>query len=176
MINQKTPPWMERIRDELGVTEANGLSDNGRILEYFKSLGPYYREIEWKDSDNWCAALINWSLEQVGIPGTNSPAAIDFMRYGRPLKKPRKGCIAVFWRYNPESWESHVGLVNQIYNYDIEILGGNQDNKVCYKWMPEYKLRGYRWPYVTKIMKASLQRGFYRWQLKPSYQLLPKLA
>jgi len=161
MKNQKSPFWLKNFEREIGVTEVPGPEDNPRILEYFKSLYPNFEQANWHDSDSWCAVSLNFIFEQSGIEGTNSPAAIDFLKWGRSLKKPRKGCVAVLWRVDPSGWESHVGLVVDEKPDEILLLGGNQDDAVSLKWFTKNKVRknGYRWPIVTDINSAIKRRG-----------------
>ena len=159
-MNGKSPFWLKNFEREIGVTEVPGPEDNPRILEYFKSLYPQDGTV-WHDSDAWCAVQANFVLKRSGLPGTDSPAAIAFEKYGRPLKKPRKGCIGVYSR-GGESWMRHVGLVVDENKTQDLLLAGNQDNETSLVWIDKKKNTTYRWPLAIEIVNAIKRRGYIR--------------
>lgn len=112
---------------ELGQREKSGPDHNPRILEYLRStqmLNP-----PQNDETDWSSAFIHWVLKQAGITGTGSLLNRSWMTWGSSSDlKP--GCVAVFWRENPESVYGHAGfLVNvQADGTKLAILGGNQNN------------------------------------------------
>lgn len=137
------PPWMAVARRELGTAEVLGPGNNPRIVEYHRAtqLGAS------DDSVAWCSAFVNWVMQEVGLEGTNSPAARSWMRWGDPLLDPVPGCIAVFWRGSRDGWQGHVGFyVRDLDGDNVEVLGGNQSDKVCVAPQSKARLLGYRWP------------------------------
>lgn len=93
----------------------------------------------------WCAGFVNAIEKQCSRPGTGKLTARSYLKYGTPVSEPKLGDIVVFKRGN-SSWQGHVGYyISQDIN-GILVLGGNQSNKVCYKYYPKDSLLGYRRP------------------------------
>jgi uncharacterized protein (TIGR02594 family) len=93
----------------------------------------------------WCAAFVNAIEKRCGRTGTGKLNARSYLHYGTPTATPKLGDIAVFKRGN-SSWEGHVGYYIFQDDNGILVLGGNQSNKVCYKYYPKAALLGYRKP------------------------------
>ena len=124
---------------ETGVTEIPGPKSNERIDEYHKSCGYSHR-----DDVPWCSSFVNWCLEKAGIKGTKNPMARSWLNWGYPVDEPKKGDVVIFWRNSPDSSSGHVGFYVNKYGDLIEVLGGNQGNKVSYAYYSESRLLGYR--------------------------------
>lgn len=93
----------------------------------------------------WCAGFVN-SIERLcGRKGIDTLLARHYLKYGVPISNPLPGDIAVFKRGN-SSWQGHVAYFISKDNKGILVLGGNQSNKVCYKYYPASSLLGYRRP------------------------------
>ena len=93
----------------------------------------------------WCAGFVNAIEKQCGRKGTDALNARSYLKYGTPVTTPQLGDIVVFKRGN-SSWEGHVGYYMSQSDSGILVLGGNQSNKVCYKYYPKASLLGYRRP------------------------------
>lgn len=93
----------------------------------------------------WCAGFVNAIEKRCGRSGTGQLNARSYLKYGTPVTIPQLGDIVVFKRGN-SSWEGHVGYFVSQDNNGILVLGGNQSNKVCYKYYPTASLLGYRRP------------------------------
>ena len=134
--------WMGIARSQAALparerTEWPDPEENPRILGYFRSA-PWF-EPGGGDETDWCAAFVNWALEQAGFVGTNHPGARSFFWNRQSqfvsLDAPAFGCIAVR-RYAPftdPSWPTgpgHVGLVVSWTRTTLRLLGGNQDKTV----------------------------------------------
>jgi len=91
----------------------------------------------------WCAGFVNAVENRCGRSGTNKLNARSYLKYGATTDTPQLGDIVVFKRGN-SSWEGHVGYFMQRDENGILVLGGNQSNKVCYKYYPIASLLGYR--------------------------------
>lgn len=85
----------------------------------------------------WCAAMVNACERKAGFKGTGSNLARSFERYGTEveggIKNAKYGDILVFKRGNT-SWQGHVCYFVKPYTEGfLEVIGGNQTDKVCYQ-------------------------------------------
>lgn len=119
--------YMDIASNEIGIAEMLGKQNNPRIVEYFTATN--YKATD--DETPWCAAFVNWCLMKAGVAGTKSAAALSFKDWGKETKIPKVGDIAVIDR---GGGKGHVGFVFGFEVRDgveyIQLLGGNQDNKV----------------------------------------------
>ena len=136
-------PWLKFARGEIGQAEIPGPKNNPVILSYYAKAG--FPQIN-DEATPWCAGFANWALESAGVPGSKSLAAREFLNWGKPVTKPYPGCVAVLWRDNPQSWTGHTGFYVGETATHIQILGGNQNNRVCIQAHPKNQLLGYREP------------------------------
>lgn len=85
------------------------------------------------DEVAWCSSFVNYCVEKSGRVGTDSKAARSWLSWGAEVPKAdwREGDIVVFWRVAPTSWEGHVGFLVDATGPRPEILGGNQNNRLC---------------------------------------------
>lgn len=92
---------------------------------------------------SWCAGFVN-SIERLcNREGTGKLLARSFLNYGKRTDFPKAGDIVVFKR-GKLSWQGHVGYYIKEDASGVLVLGGNQNNKVCYKYYPKNKVLGYR--------------------------------
>ena len=136
--------WLEIAQGELGINERD---NKDRIREYFIETGM----LEYWEYDkvvDWCSIFGNFCLMKDFYPGTGSPAAISFLKYGIKLDEPREGCGVVLARINPLDWRSHFGFFLDMDKVRIKLLGGNQGNSVSKAWYLKARIRknGLRWP------------------------------
>lgn len=132
---------MPIARGELGQKEVAGPGDNSRIAEYLASttIGePYNRN----DETPWCSAFVNWCIERAGLRGTRSALARSWLEWGREIREPVPGCIAVFTREGG----GHVAFYLGRSGDNIYVLGGNQSNAVTEAAYAASRLLGYRLP------------------------------
>lgn len=128
---------------EYGVTEVVGDHHNSRILTYFKEIGH-----SWVTTDEtaWCSAYANWVALKAGCARSGKLTARSWLTVGKKIASPALGSVVVFWRESKSSWKGHVGFFigfSQDGNY-VYVLGGNQNNMVCIKAYPIYRVLGYR--------------------------------
>jgi uncharacterized protein (TIGR02594 family) len=146
------PKWLDLARREIGTKEIAGASDNPRIMQYYADAG--FPDID-HDETAWCAAFVNAMLKRSGLVGTRSLAARSFETYGKKLAEPKVGAIAVFPRGSPKGWQGHVGIVAQIGENTVSLLGGNQADQVCFKVYAKDRAIAWRWPVMSEPKKAS---------------------
>ena len=136
-----TPTWFDVAKKEIGVKEKRG-GENPRIIEYHSTTTLSADE----DEVSWCSSFVNWCFKQVNIKGTNNAAARSWLNWGTELKEPKQGCVVIYWRVAPDSWQGHVGFVDRVEAGKVYTLGGNQGDAVSIKSFPKSQVLGYRWP------------------------------
>jgi uncharacterized protein (TIGR02594 family) len=115
----------EIAKAELGTTEVPGTQNNPRILEYHATTTLKATT----DEVPWCSSFVNWCCVQAGIKGTNSAAARSWLKWGKQLKQPVEGCVAVFKRGSDPA-AGHVAFFVKQDGDFIYVLGGNQGGTV----------------------------------------------
>ena len=126
---------------ELGVQEHIGIAHNPRILEYHQATSLKASS----DEIPWCASFVNWCLQEAGVRGTNSASARSFLDWGHDvlLEDAKQGDIVIFSRgSNPRL--GHVGFYAGRTATTINVLGGNQSNRVSLAAYPISKLLSLR--------------------------------
>jgi len=140
---QPFPLWLEIAAKELGQKELFGRgASNKRIIEYHAATTLKATE----DEVPWCASFTNWCLNQAGVEGTKSAAAMSFAGYGARCN-PTLGAIAVVRFENQGSGSgAHVGFLWYTDKDKLIILGGNQQDSVNLTSFRRDRLISYRWP------------------------------
>lgn len=146
------PKWLELARAEIGTHEVKGSEDNPSIMAYYRDAG--FPEIK-SEAVSWCAGFTGAMLERSGVPSAKTLSARDYLTWGKKLDKPQLGCVCVFSRGDPRSWQGHVGFWLGEQNGKIELLGGNQADGVSITHMPKSRLLGYRWPVTATNSRTN---------------------
>lgn len=150
------PQWLKIARQDLGIREIAGPASNPEIMRYWAAC-----DYDPPDGDEtaWCSAAANHWMQKAGVPGTRLPNARSWERWGSELNRPQLGCIVVFWRGSPTSWQGHVALyIGPGKPGYIKVLGGNQSNGVSVAEYAETQVVGYRWPTTggnSRTLKAQ---------------------
>ncbi|CCN35597.1 conserved hypothetical protein [Vibrio nigripulchritudo SO65] len=128
--------------------EIKGPKHNPRIIEYHSTTTLKAQS----DETPWCSSFVNWVMIKSGYKGTNSAAAISWMKWGQKVAST-PGAIVVI--YNASAANSnltrsgnHVGFLISENDQYFEILGGNQRDQVKVSFYPKrkWKALGYRLP------------------------------
>jgi uncharacterized protein (TIGR02594 family) len=137
------PLWLRLAFAERGVKEAPGEADNRRVQAYYRDAGhPEVRH----DSVPWCAAFVGAMLKRAGIAPSGSLAARSYLDWGNAIAEPVPGCVTVLSR-GSSSWQGHVGFyVKDLGGGRIQLLGGNQSDRVSLAAFPKARVLGYRLP------------------------------
>lgn len=136
---------VDYARDDLGTKEWRS-GHNPKVVRYFSDVGH-----DWVKDDEtaWCAAFVGAMLKKAGIPHTGKLNARSYLDWGDPvtIDDAREGDVVVFPRGNPNGWRGHVGFVVAMHDHTIEVIGGNQSDKVTIATYPIGKILGIRrWP------------------------------
>jgi uncharacterized protein (TIGR02594 family) len=147
------PPWLKLalLEQAKGVREIPGPEHEKRIIEYHKTTTLRGQA----DEIPWCSSFVNWCIVKCGlcIAGTDSARARGWLAWGTPLLIPPIGAITVLRRGGAGQpgpsvidAKGHVGFYIGQEGSKVQILGGNQSNKVCTKNYSAGLVLGYRWP------------------------------
>jgi len=147
---QSTPPWLHiaEAYESMKIVEIPGAAAHPMILKFFTHTSMAGTKAALDDATAWCSAFACTCMEEAGFKSPHSAAARDWLKWGTPLDKPKRGCVVVFDRHddkNPNA--AHVAFYMADYSADkLLVLGGNQLNKVCALPHEKEKVLGYRWP------------------------------
>lgn len=134
------PVWIQVAKREIGVREVRG-GENPRIIEYHSKTSLKATE----DEVPWCSSFVNWVCWKCELERSGSAAARSWLGYGKRLPGFRKYAIVVLRRGN-SSWQGHVGFAMADLGNRIQVLGGNQADKVGYANYPKSDVLSYLWP------------------------------
>lgn len=115
---------------QFDVSEIPGIEDNETIKKYFTETNETFIS---EEISHWCAVFMKWCAEKAGykLPkNLNLLRAKNWQHIGEEITDPALGDICVFWRLTPTSGFGHVGLYINETEFFINLLGGNQNNKV----------------------------------------------
>lgn len=91
----------------------------------------------------WCADFMNLILKKSGRPTTGSRMARSFTKYGKRVKKPSVGVIAVLSRGRSRK-AGHVGVVTGLDKKgNLILLSGNHGGKVGIGKYPRNRVIAY---------------------------------
>jgi uncharacterized protein (TIGR02594 family) len=140
-------PWFKQALADLerDVREIKGSGDNPRIVEYHHSTD-LDKNAAKEDETSWCSSFVNFCMQQAGVERTKSALARSWLKWGQELDKPIKGCVVVFERPEGGPKAGHVGFFVAEDGNNLQILGGNQGDRVCIKPQPKSRKLAYRWP------------------------------
>ena len=160
--------WMEIAKNFLGQAEVKGTRHNPKIIAMLEEMGKFSQENKawWRDDETpWCGLFVGYCIGKAGrwvVPQWYRALAWTDNRQ-RELKTPAYGAIAVRSR----SGGGHVGFVAGINKQNkIVILGGNQNDRVCYMSDDASRYR-YFWAshYIDGEVLEGRPAGF-RYQLE----------
>ena len=123
MTYENNTPWIDVAVEEMNK-DISETGDNPEILKYFDYTQLKGTLASQTDKTAWCAAFVNFCLENSGIEGSNHAAVYTFKTWGQSYSIPQFGSIAIM-NY------SHVGfVVGRNKDGRLIILGGNQNDAV----------------------------------------------
>lgn len=139
-------PWIRAALEEMGQAEVPGPKHNKRILEYHSTTSLQAEQ----DEVPWCSSFVNWCFKRALIRGTGKANARSWLTWGYPMEKPVVGCVVILSR-GTNHLQGHVGFFWQEDDATVTVLGGNQNNRVCFKKYPRENVLGYRWPFRVLV-------------------------
>ncbi len=150
---QIRPIDVARAEMKLNVAEVRGRQNNPRIVMYHQTTEGGAAP----DETPWCSSFANYCVERAGLQGTNSKRALSWHehQWGREVTpKPLEGDIVVFRRQSPKNSGGHVGFFIGGDESTIQVLGGNQGNRINISSFPKDGMSG-----ETHYKLLSVRRG-----------------
>ena len=124
-----------------GITEVAGRGSNGTIAKWIARIERKYpTDLTQDDSTySWCGVFVgNVVLELADLgddiqqPPSYCQRASEWKKWGRPVKSPQRGDIAIF----PRKGGNHVTIVSRVAGDKVVCCGGNQSDTVCLATYP----------------------------------------
>jgi uncharacterized protein (TIGR02594 family) len=142
--SRANPPWFNELLGMMGTHETR---DHAALSLWLASDGATVGD---PSSIPWCGDAVETAIRLAlpGIPVPENPyLASNWTKWGVPCK-PALGCLLVFWRGSPDSWQGHIGFYAGESDSSYYVLGGNQKNSVSIAPISKTRLRkgGSRWP------------------------------
>lgn len=137
-VEMKCLEFYGNATKEIGVNE----SKNPDKIKLYHSFTGLKAGVETA----WCSSFANYIVKQSIMKGTGSALARSWLKWGKSIDTPIKGCVVIFWRTSPSSSYGHVAFYAGETETDIIVIGGNQSNSVCKAKYPKSRLLGYRVP------------------------------
>jgi uncharacterized protein (TIGR02594 family) len=139
------PMWLIEGLKWINTREAPGNADNPQILEWAKEEGGAIAENYRHDETPWCALFCGMILNKVGLPGTGTLWALDFLTTKSlvTLPGPAVGAFAPMRR----AGGGHITVVvGKDQHGNLMCLGGNQHDRCGIDPFPKDRPLAFRWP------------------------------
>jgi uncharacterized protein (TIGR02594 family) len=150
-------------RQALGKMEATHLQErNAEITKYFTGvksdpiydkkgrsyeIAPTYESSGYGRITAWCAAFVNWCLNEADVPHLGYATAKSWLEFGTPVAHPVYGCLTIIKPSSSTgSTTGHVAFFVEQQGDKVKLLGGNQGDKISIDRFRENTVLGYRWP------------------------------
>ena len=144
----RQPIDVARAELALDVAELPGPANNPRIVLYHSTTSGSSAG----DETAWCSSFVNYCVEQAGFSGTDSKWARSWHEsdWGRIVTDdPEEGDIVVWRRVGAGDDGGHVGFYIAGDADGIQVLGGNQSDKVR---IQRYPRNGPLAPYTYTLL------------------------
>ncbi len=157
------PPWLQVMRDHLGLAEVEGASSNPEILALAKKVAAADPRLGWidafydDDAIPWCGLMEAYCMVEAGLlpPAPNPLSARSWAQWGLALPLAIPGAVLVFSRPGG----GHVGLYEGEDDTHYLVIAGNQGDRVSKARLPKSRILkddagsviGVRWPATIAV-------------------------
>lgn len=149
------PLWLEAGIKLIGTKEGAGAKDNLDIIQWAKDEGGDIAKEYTHDSIPWCSLFMNHIFTKVGVKGTDTLWALDWVGKWPAVKLagPAVGAVAPMTR----NGGGHVTcVVGRDQHGNIMGLGGNQSDAVNIEPFAVSRLnQGFWWPKTVSAPPAG---------------------
>lgn len=126
-----------------GTAEVAGVASNPLILAILQLDTTWPKD----DSVPWCSAFVNWIAWNLRLPRSKALNARSWLEVGTPVRSvddaiPGFDVVVLSRGTNPEA--GHVGFFGGVTSDRVNILGGNQGDKVGLAQFPRVHVVGIR--------------------------------
>jgi uncharacterized protein (TIGR02594 family) len=142
------PRMIEEARALLGTYEAAGAADNPTIMAWAAEVDPTGGDGFTADSVPWCGLFMAYVARRAGkTPPAKPYWALNWNRFGEPGGQPELGDVLTFIRTTETGGTAgHVALYIGEDDECYHVLGGNQEDQVCFARKPKERLVAVRQP------------------------------
>ena len=123
------------------IREVAGARSNPLVVQWLRALIPRFKG---SDATAWCSAFVYEVTTCAGadVEGDVSAAARSWRKAGSQvfLDSARQGDVVVLSRPGGARWQGHVGIYCRHTATHVVLLGGNQNNRVCFRSYPISRL------------------------------------
>lgn len=117
---------LEIMRSRIGMKEIAGKEDNQDIMQWYVDVD--HPEVEHDEVPN-CAASVGSALKRGSMKHLSTLSARDYTNYGPKLTAPEVGAIGVQWRVSRNSWEGHVGIIDEFDGDYVWMIASNEEDE-----------------------------------------------
>jgi uncharacterized protein (TIGR02594 family) len=127
------PRMVVEARNLVGVQEKPGSVNNPVIMSWAKEVAIDIGNAYTSDEVAWCGLFMAVVARRAGKTPPAKPLwALNWRKFGEDGGQPELGDVLVFMRPTATGMAGHVGLYIGEDAGAYHVLGGNQDNRVCY--------------------------------------------
>ncbi|TAH04682.1 MAG: TIGR02594 family protein [Sphingobacteriales bacterium] len=131
-----------------GTLEVPGEGNNSTITQWANEVGGKVADVYKTDSIPWCGLFMAVIAKRCGKTAPKDPLwALNWGTFGISVSTAMLGDTLVFVRRTPEG--NRAGHVAIYVGEDVtayHVIGGNQDDRVCFKRMAKNRLYAIRRP------------------------------
>lgn len=135
---------VELARKFIGTCEVPGSNHSAFIQWCHESVGL----VDEPDETSWCSSFVNRVCDMLGFQRSKSAAARSWLSVGEEVPSLSSAVagndVVVFWRGEKGGWQGHVGFYVSHDAENVQVLGGNQGDKVSIANYPISRLLGIR--------------------------------
>lgn len=148
------PGYFLHALAEMHVAEVKGAENNPRIVAYWNEAKTTLKVTD--DETSWCAAFVGAMLFRDGVEGTRMANAKSYAIWGDEWTGSGLGAIVVLNRAgDAPKWQGHVGLACGMSATHVNVLGGNQGDKVSIASFPRSRIVTIRQPKGIKLPSSG---------------------
>lgn len=144
----QAPLYFLHALAEIGVREVAGDGHNENILKYWDEAQVPRGAGGGGDETPWCAAFVGAMLMRGGAQPTGKGSAKSYQLWGKEARGINLlGAVVVLDRPDPApKWQGHVGFCCGFTAGTVNVLGGNQSDRVSIATFPRSRVVAMRYP------------------------------
>lgn len=147
-LRKPLPRMVQEARKLLGITEMNGPKNDPTIMAWARELGGKVKLEYTADEIHWCGLFVAVVAKRAGKTPVHGPLwALNWGKFGTPAGQPALDDVLTFVR----DGGGHVAIYIAEDEKAYHVLGGNQNNCVCFSRYAKVRFKAARRPlYMAK--------------------------